>query len=305
MNLDLFKTLLVVARLKSITKASEEIYITPTAVTKQIKALESEYRIKIFEEKSKKRILTEDGKILLKYANQIVNLVLESKQSLPGGGRLVQGTLRLASNFALGVYVLPKLFRLYSARYPDLDIKISLQNTEQLIKSIECHEVNFGFIGRRLDNSSIGSHLFYKDRICLVVGPDLGIRKKVVSWRELQSMPFIQRERGSDIRDACDKWLRDRKLKLNVKMELNNTEAIKTCLKCGIGFSMLPQSTIYDEVKSGQLDIISAPHFNLTQEHYICHYRHKAFSPVERVFLEFLFVAIEEHLLRDSPRVLS
>jgi DNA-binding transcriptional LysR family regulator len=117
--------------------------------------------------------------------------------------------------------------------------------------------------------------------------------KKAMSWKELQSLPFLRRERGSDIRDASDEWLKQHNVRLNTKLELNNTEAIKTCIKCGLGFSLLPLSTIEQDVKAGFLGVVSAPHFNLVQTYYICHYKHKDFSKPEKVFLEFLFEAIE------------
>jgi DNA-binding transcriptional LysR family regulator len=85
-------------------------------------------------------------------------------------------------------------------------------------------------------------------------------------------------------------------MRLNTKLELNNTEAIKTCIKCGLGFSLLPLSTIEEDIKIGVLGVVSAPHFNLIQNYYIIHYRHKNFSRPEKVFLEFLFQAIESRV---------
>ena len=114
-----------------------------------------------------------------------------------------------------------------------------------------------------------------------------------MTWKEVEGLTFIRRERGSDIRDATDLWLKERSINLRAKMELNDTEAIKEFLKCGIGFSLLPQSTIENDVKLGLLRVISVPHLNLTQTYFICHYRDKAFSKPEKVFLQFLFEAVE------------
>ena len=293
MNLDLLQTLIVVAKYKSISKASEELYRTPPAITKQIKALEEEYGIQIFEKKAKKRILTEDGKLLLDYAKRFLDLMNESKEAFSEDHGRVTGTLKIATIFAVGVYILPKLMRSFSEEYPNLEIIIELVNSENILRAVKRHDANFGFIGKKLDDPLISLHLFYEDKIQLATGCSHAIKKNKMTWKEVEGLKFIRRERGSDIRDATDVWLKERNLNLKAKIELNDTEAIKECLKCGIGFSLLPQSTIQNDVKRGFIRVVSVPHLNLTQSYYICHYRDKSFSKSEKVFLKFLFQAIE------------
>ena len=293
MNLNPLNTLIVVAKHRSISRASEELYRTPPAITKQIKTLEKEYGIQIFEKKAKRRILTEDGKKLLNYANRLIDLANESKEAFSGDHGRVTGLLKIATIFAVGVYILPKLIRSFSDKYPDPDVNIELNNSDNVIRAVKRHDANFGFVGKKLEDPLISFHLFYRDRICLVTGATQSIKKKKMTWKEVEGLTFIRRERGSDIRDATDLWLKERSISLRAKMELNDTEAIKECLKCGIGFSLLPQSTIQNDVESGFIRAVSVPHLNLSQHYYICHYSDKSFSQPERVFLKFLFQAIE------------
>ena len=293
MNLDLLKTLIVVTKHGNISKASEELYRTPPAITKQIKALEEEYGIQIFEKGAKKRILTEDGKLLMDYANRLLALFNESREAFRKNHGHLTGTLKIATIFAVGVYILPPLIKQFSDRHPDLEINIELNNSDNVLRAVKRHDANFGFIGKKLDDPLISLHLFYGDRIRLVTGCDQSISKRQMTWKEVQELTFIRRERGSDIRDATDVWLKERNISLQSKMELNDTEAIKECLKCGAGFSLLPESTIGNDVRIGLLRAISVPHLNLTQNYYICHYGDKSFSNSEKVFLEFLFNAIE------------
>lgn len=301
MNIDQFRTLISVAKNKSIVRASEEVYLTPPAIIRQLRLLEEEYRIKIFEIKSKKRILTEDGKILVDYAERVLNLVNESKKILDEKDKKLKGTLRIASIFGIGVYALPKILRLFSEIHPDVMIDLKLENSDDVIRDVKRHSMNFGFVGRKPGHSNISSHLFYQDKMCVVVGRELAERTKVMSWKMLQGLTFLRREKGSDIRDAIDEWLEQHNVHLNTKLESNNTEALKTCIKCGLGFSLLPFFTIEEDVKAGFLGIISVPHFNLVQNYYICHYRHKLFSKPEKVFLQFLFQSIESRNSIVSP----
>ena len=84
-------------------------------------------------------------------------------------------------------------------------------------------------------------------------------------------------------------------------MELNNTEAIKLAIQCGLGFSVLPWCTIEQEARWGLLRILSVPHFDPMQQFYILHYKGKKFSKVERMFLEFMFKFVEKETLTLPP----
>jgi len=293
MDISLFKTFITVAKHKSITRAGGEIYLTQPAITKQLKALEEQYGIKLFERSKKNRILTEDGKHLLDYAHRIVSLFNESIASFNERNGQVRGTLKIGANLTLGVHILPRLIGLFSDNYPDLKIDVLMDNSENVIKAVKRHDVNFGFIGINNEDALIEYHLVFHDKICVVVGPGLGINKKVISWDQLKGIPFIGREKGSDIRTTYEEWFKSRDTKLTPKIELNSTEAIKRYIQSGSGFSLLPWCTVEKEVNARTLCVVSAPHFNLTQDSYICHYKHKQFSRAERVFLEFIFQTIE------------
>ena len=114
-----------------------------------------------------------------------------------------------------------------------------------------------------------------------------------MSWKELETLPFVGRERGSDIRETCEHWLKAKNIKLTPKLELNNTEAIKMSVHCGIGFSLLPWCTVQQEVENGSLRVISAPYLDVVQNFYVSHYSGKMLSKAEKTFLEFMFKEIE------------
>lgn len=292
MNIDLFKTFIVVTRLESIYKAGEEIYLTQPAVTKQIQALEQHYGVKLFDRSNKKLVLTEDGKHLLEYAYRIVSLYKESVESINEKQDQVKGTLKIMANLTLGIYVLPEIIKPFHDTYPDLKIEMFLGNTEHIISAVKQGGANFGFIGILPKEPLISLHLFYQDKLKVVVGTETKINK-VVSWNELVSLPLVQRERGSDIRETYEQWLKERDIKLTSRMELNNTEAIKFLVHYGMGFSILPYCTIEQEVRAGLLRVVSVPGFELTQNYYICNYKGKKVSRPEKVFFEYIFNSVE------------
>jgi len=303
MNIDLLRTFITVTKLQNVTRAGEEIHLTQPAVSKQIKILEENYDVKLFERINKKLILTEDGKLLLDYAQRIISLYNESLESLNEKDRQLKGMLKIVANLTLGVYILPKLIKPFCNIYPDLKIEMYLDNSEHITNAIKHGNANFGFIGRKPKDPLIVVHPFYQDKLKVVVGPGMELGKKVLSWNELESLPFLQREKGSDIRATCEQWLSERDIKLKPKMELNNTEAIKSLVHYGMGFSILPWCTIEHEVRTGMLRVVSVPHFDFVHDYYICHLKGKMFSKPEKMFFEYVFNAVETGitLLTLSP----
>jgi DNA-binding transcriptional LysR family regulator len=213
----------------------------------------------------------------------------------------VKGTLRFGVNLTLGIYVLPRFIKLFGDVYPDLKFEMFMDNTDHVIKAIKRGDVNLGFIGVVPNELSLAIHPFYRDQLKVVIGPKLGLKKRATTWKELEKIPFIGREKGSDIRDTYEEWFKDRPVKLASKMELNNTEAIKLSIQCGLGFSILPWCTIEQEVRRGLLRTLSVPHFDPIQQFYVSHYKGKKFSKPERMFLEYIFKFIEKGELTLPP----
>jgi LysR family transcriptional regulator, transcriptional activator of the cysJI operon len=295
MDLDLLKTFVAVAKYKSISIASEEVHLTQPAVTKQIKYLEDHYGAKLFDRENRFKI-TEEGTVLLLYAKQVLEMYQDSLLAVNDSKGQVRGVLRFGANLTSGIYLLPHLIKVFCEMHPDVKIEVVLNNTDNIVRAIKHRDISFGFISAHVKEPLIANHVFFEDKISIVFGPNVEAIGKNVDWKQLQSHPFISRERGSDIREITEQWLRERKIILKPKVELNNTEAIKQCVQCNLGFSMLPRCTVEAEIRLGLLREVSAPYFQLQQESYICHYKGRGFSRVERVFLEFVLETVETRL---------
>jgi DNA-binding transcriptional LysR family regulator len=301
MKIDLLKTFISVVKHNSVSKASEEVFLTQPAVSKQIRILEKQYGAKLFEKEKNRLFLTEGGKILLNYAYSMLALYNESIVAVNEQKDQVKGILKMGSNLTIGIYVLPRLFRLFGDNYPELKFEVYLANTEHIISAIKRGAVNFGFIGRDPQIPSLVTCPFYKDHLKVVIGPKLGLEKRTITWKELGKIPFISREQGSDIRDTYETWFKERPLTLRLRIELNNTEAIKIAVHFGLGFSILPWCTIEQEVRWGFLQTLSVPYFDPLQNFYVSHFKKKKFSKPERLFLEYIYNFIEKEELLLPP----
>ena len=289
MNLTLFGTLIEVARLGSVSEAAKKLYLTQPAVTKQIQALEELYEKKLFIRTTRGLRLTEEGNTLLVYAREMLKLLDKSFVSVTEEGDSIRGTLKIATNLTLGIYILPKIIRFFSAVYPHIKIEAFLEKNEIITSSVKKGESNFGFIGEDPEDPLITLHDFYQDKLVVIIAPDFGIKNGPISWKELLKIPFIGRERGSDIRSTYEAWFKERDIKIIPAIELNNTEAIISSVVCRLGFSILPWCTVKHAVRHGMVSTVSVPHFSPLQDFYICHKTDRSFSKVEKIFLESVF----------------
>jgi DNA-binding transcriptional LysR family regulator len=297
MDIGLFKTFIAVVKNKSISRASETLYLTQPAVTKQIKLLEQLYDKKLFDRSQKRELrLTDAGRQLLDYANRIIGLLNESLIALGETDGSIKGSLHISTNLTLGIYVLPRFIKFFRDSYPQIRIEMTLENTEQVIRSLKKKDVHFGFIGITPEDPTIVSYPFFKDRLQVVMGAKGGIATKALRWKDLEKIPFIGREIGSDIRTTYEEWLKERSIDLVPQIELNNTEAIKSFLAYGLGFSILPWCSIEHDVRHNFLKVLSVPHFNPIQTYNICILKEKKFSSPEKVYLEFIFSGLESGL---------
>lgn len=281
------------AKLKSISRASESLYLTQPAITKQIQLLEQKYNKKLFDRSHKEIKLTEEGKTLLEFANRIIGLYNESIASLSERGEHPRGTLQIAASLTIGIYILPRFIKFFMDAYPLIKIEMTLYNTDQVLKSLKKGEIHFGFIGINSDDPMILLSSFYQDKLTVVVGPRSKINKRVSRWKELEGIPFIGREKGSDIRTTYENWFTERIVSLTPTIELNSSEAIKSFLSYNIGFSILPWCVVEQEVRLGLLRTISVPHFNPQQTYHVCLLKKRSLSILEKIFLEQVFQGIE------------
>jgi len=289
MNLGLFGTLIEVARIGSVSEAANKLYLTQPAVTKQIQALEAIYEKKLFVRNTRGLRLTEEGKTLLVYAREMLTLLDKSFVSVKEEGGSISGRLKIAANLTLGIYILPKIMKFFTAVYPRIKFEVFLDNNEIITSSVKKGGANFGFIGEDPGDPLITLHDFYQDKLVVVIAPDFGIKNGPISWKELLKIPFIGRECGSDIRSTYEEWFKEREIKIFPTVELNNTEAIISSVACRLGFSILPWCTVKHAVRQGVISTVSVPHFNPLQNFYICHKTDISFLKVEKVFLESMF----------------
>ena len=134
--------------------------------------------------------------MLLVYAHQILNTYNESLTAIRESGDHVRGTLKFGSNLTLGIYIIPGLIQQFSSMYPEVNVEIFLHNSERIVKAVRQKEMNFGFVSSDIKGTKLIRHLFYEDKIIIVVGKPLGIKTRNVGWDQLQEVAVYNSGKG-------------------------------------------------------------------------------------------------------------
>jgi DNA-binding transcriptional LysR family regulator len=286
LNIRYYKTFIAVAESQGISKVSESLYLTQPAVTKQIHILEQEYNKKLFDRSFKEIRLTEEGNKLLEFAKRIVELYDESVAALSEKSKSHRGTIKIAANFTIGTYILPRFLKFFMDNFLQINVNLTLCNKDQVLKALKDGSVHLGFIGTTPEDDSILANPFYREKLTIVVGKRSGI-KKITSLKNLSGIPFVGLHKGSDIRATYEPWFREKGIELTTRIELNNIEAIKSFLNLNMGFSILPWCSIEQDIRMGFLQTLAVQQFTPLQTFYLCHFKRRNPSRIEKIFLDF------------------
>lgn len=228
-----------VAEQLSFRKAAEELYLTQPAVSLQIKALEDDLGVVLFDRTGAHVKLTPAGQTLLTCAEESNKVLQNARLSLAKFTGTQSGTLALGASTTVAQYVLPRLLSDFCAAHPRVRPTLKSGNTEEIVRAVKEEEIALGFIEGPPRSRSLAMVPFLEDELVMLVpmSHDFADRKTVAP-AELAATPLLMRERGSGTRHIIEMAFehhRIRRSSLNVIMELDSTEAIKSAVEAGLG----------------------------------------------------------------------
>ncbi|AEI39610.1 LysR family transcriptional regulator [Paenibacillus mucilaginosus] len=256
MDLTYLHTFCLVARLRSFTKAAEELGYVQSSVTAQIQKLEREYGAALFERFGRGIRLTQAGEELLKYAREMLQLHEEAKAavSAQASGRIVIGTIE-----TLAAFFLPPLLQRFRRLYPGVQVVLQPGSEAEIIARVREGECDVGLM---LDRAYTGGEFvclqLREEELVLLAAPDhpLAGSAEPLKTQALGGHPMIVTEESCTYRSALERELRGEGVPYLFAYELGSVEAIKQCLVHGLGVGLLPAIAVREELASGKLAVL-------------------------------------------------
>lgn len=277
-----------VARHLNFTRASEELFLTQPAVSMQVRQLEKQIGIALFEQLGKSTHLTEAGREVLVYARGVTQQLDELEAVLNRMKGLSGGRLRI-SVATTANYFIPTLLGTFSRRYPEVTVSLDVTNREVLLQQLSENTVDLVIMGQPPTEADVEAEAFMDNPLVVVAPPDhpLGQQKKI-SLQRLQDEIFLVREPGSGTRNAMERFFTGRNIQLKTGMEVGSNEAIKQSVQAGLGLGLLSRATIEQELELKRLVVLDVADFPIMRHWYVVHRRGKRLSAAAEEFKEFI-----------------
>ncbi|MBT6274270.1 MAG: LysR family transcriptional regulator [Chromatiales bacterium] len=246
-----------VAKVLSFTRAAKALHMTQPAITSQVRQLEDELNTRLFDRNHNRISLTDAGRLVASHGEQILEQYARMEGEVRELTGSVSGVLLLGASTTIAEYVLPSVLGNFKSRYPDVEIRLRVSNTDGVVAMVERNDIDLGVVEGPVSNKKLAVEVNRIDRLVAVVplGHPLA-SQRTATLEELVCYPYIAREEGSGTREVIAERLRSAGLDeadLNVTMELGSPESVKGAVEAGMGISILSYTTIAKELQLGTL----------------------------------------------------
>lgn len=249
-----------VARLLSFTKAAETLHMTQPAVTFQVRQLEEYFNTRLFDRTHNRISLTEAGKLVYSHAERILEQYRTMDNAVREMTGEVSGVLIIGASTTIAEYMLPALLGDFRNKYPHINIRLKVSNTEGVVSMVENNVIDLGVVEAPVSNKSLVVEVCRMDQLVVVTPPNHSLtREERVPIVKMMGYPYICREEGSGTREVILEYMDRAGLNpndLNAIMELGSPESIKGAVEAGMGISILSLTTLSKELQLGILAAI-------------------------------------------------
>ncbi|MFD1061913.1 LysR family transcriptional regulator [Winogradskyella litorisediminis] len=287
-----------VVELKSVTKASEELFLSQPAVSMQLKKFQDQFSIPLTEVVGRQLYVTDFGREIAEAAEKILAEVEAiNYKTLSQQGKLA-GKLKIAI-VSTAKYAMPYFLSGFMEKHPGVDLLMDVTNKAEVIKSLENNEVDFAMVSVLPEHLSLNKIELMQNKLFLVSSTNFSLQNKRITKTIFEKHPIIYREKGSATRAAMEKFLSSLNVPDKKKIELKSNEALKQALIAGLGISIMPLIGLKNELKDNELQIIPFKNLPIKTNWNLIWLQSKKLSPVASEYLKYI-QSEKEKIIKDT-----
>lgn len=276
------------ARHLSLTRAAEELHLTPPAVSIQIRQLESHAKAGLFERAGRSLRLTQAGEEVLARTREILAQIRGAEDAIAGLAAIERGLLNVAVINA-GDYFFPWLLAAFRDRHPGVRVRLTVGNRDELLERLADHAVDLAVMSHPPTREEFAAEPFAPHPHVIVAAPDHPLAgKRPVSIARIGSEPLLTREPGSATRLAMEQAFAEAGVVPRIEMEVASNETIKQAVAAGFGVGFLSAHAVQQELALGRLAVVAVKGFPVMRQWYVVHRRDRRLPPVTAAFREFV-----------------
>jgi len=272
----------------SFSAAASQNFITQSAVSQQVRALEARFDQPLIERTRGHIQPTPAGQVLYEAGKEITGRYRDLRERMQNVGNVVGGSVRLATVHSVGLYELSEPMKRFVKSYPQVNVHLEYSRSNKVFDDVLSGRIDLGIVAYPTRRAQIAVIPFREDRLVLICATHHAFaRRRSVTLKDLDGQPIVGYERDLPTRRAIDRVLRRKGVSVRYVMELDNIETIKRVAEVGAGLALVPQPSVKQEVKSGTLCAIPISDERMLRPLGIVHRQGRQFSPaVERFIAE-------------------
>lgn len=272
----------------SFTLAAKQLFLSQPAVSMQIKQLEENIGLPLFEQMGKKIFLTEAGRELFHYSRSITQQVAEMETVFDKMKGLEYGKLTL-SVVNTANYFTPKLLAKFCQLHPNINVILQVANRDAVLNQLADNGTDLSILGQPPEGLGISAEPFLDNPLVVIAAPGHPLAKlRRVKFAQLATETFLSREQGSGTRSAMERVFAEHNIQPHISMEMEANEAIKQAVQADMGLGILSQHSIELELETRRLVMLNVEHFPLARLWYVAHRSNKRLSSAATAFKNFL-----------------
>jgi len=288
MTLRQLEVFLAVARERSFSLAAKKIHSSQPTLSEHVSELESELGKQLFFRRGRRRVVavTEAGRVFEQFAERAVSAVEGARQALAELDGLAHGSLLIGASTTPGLYVLPRMVAAFRTKYPGVDVKLQIANSQTIEGRVRERELDLGIVGGhalRPGQECLAAGMV--DELVLIVSPTHAwAKRRDVTPESLADEPLLLREEGSATRSVTERALQ--RVKFRVAMELDHTEAIKQGVMAGLGVAFVSLYAVQGEIAAGRLRALRLRGVRIQRHFHVIHHEARRVTASARAFME-------------------
>lgn len=285
MDTEALKAFLAVSQHRSFSKAGEELFLTQPAVSKRIAALENELNHSLFDRLGREVALTEAGLALLPEAQNILQSIENTRRTIQELSGEIVGTLRVATSHHIGLHHLPPVLREFASTHKDVNLQFEFLDSEIAHFKVENGECELAIVTLAPEiEAPLQSTLIWHDPLSFVISKNNALSsKKHLTLADLSTEPAILPSLATFTGRLLKECFDQAQLPLTLNMTTNYLETIKMMVSVGLGWSLLPQNMVDD-----QLRVLNVQNVRISRQLGIITHKKRSLSNAARAFFEIL-----------------
>jgi len=285
LNLNSLRLFLAVATHGGFSRAARIMGVSQPAISKAVRLLELQSGAQLLVRSANRVTLTEAGELLAEHARALFAEERAAEEELESLRGLRRGVLRIGGSTTLAAYFLPPLLGALHRAHPGIDIALLSANARTIVSAVLEHEVELGLVEGPVADGRLEVRPWQEDALQVVVSPGHRLaRARRLTGPVLMEELLLAREEGAGTREVMLAALQRRKWMPKRVFVVNSTEAIKGLVAAGVGWALLSERVVRDEVQLGRLKVLQVENFALRRTLSWIRWRARRLGPAATAF---------------------